>query len=302
MEYHNPVLLQESIDALVSNPSGTYVDCTYGGGGHSREIIKRLDSKGKLIGFDQDNDVLPNLISENDSQFIFVPQNFRHLRRYLRIYGIEQVDGLLADLGVSSHQFDEPERGFSFRFDADLDMRMDQSIQNTAADLVNQSTAQELQSIFSKYGEVRNSKSLAEQIVKMRRLKKVKTINDFLAIINPLVRGPRAKYLAQVFQALRIEVNDEMGSLLDLLHQATEVLKPGAMLVIISYHSLEDRLVKNFIKSGNADGTHQSDDFGNIYRPYTAISKKAILPSPQEITTNSRARSAKMRIARRTEQ
>jgi len=301
VEYHNPVLLQESIDALVSDPSGTYIDCTYGGGGHSREIFKRLDSKGKLIGFDQDNDVLPNLISENDSQFLFVPQNFRHLRRYLRIYGIEQVDGLLADLGVSSHQFDEPERGFSYRFDAPLDMRMDQSIEMTAADLVNQFSAAELQSIFSKYGEVRNSKSLAEQIVKMRRLKPVKTINDFLAVVNPLVRGNRAKYLAQVFQAIRIEVNDEMGALLDLLNQATEILKPGGKLVIISYHSLEDRLVKNFIKSGNADGVHQSDHFGNIYRPFIPVNKKAILPSAEETAINPRARSAKMRIAIRTE-
>ena len=301
MEYHNPVLLKESIDALVLNPSGTYIDCTFGGGGHSKEVLSRLSSKGKLIAFDQDIDVLPNLISENE-QFNFVPQNFRHLKRYLKIYGIEQVDGVLADLGVSSHQFNEATRGFSFRFDADLDMRMRQDDRMTAADFVNRSTAEELQSVFSKYGEVRNSKSLAEEIVRKRKLKSIKSINDFLTAIGPLVRGSRPKYLAQVFQAIRIEINDEMGALIDLLNQATQVIKPGGTLVVISYHSLEDRLVKNFMKSGNAEGKHQSDFYGNIYRPFKLISKKAIAPNQTEIENNSRARSAKMRIAERTEQ
>ncbi len=301
MEYHNPVLLQESIDALVLNPSGVYVDCTFGGSGHSREILKRLDSKGKLIAFDQDIDVLPNLISENE-QFLFVPQNFRYLKRYLKIYGIEQVDGVLADLGVSSHQFNEASRGFSFRFEADLDMRMSQKQEGTAADLVNTATADELQTIFSKYGELRNSKTLAQAIVQGRRLKKIISINDFLSIVNPLVRGVRSKYLAQVFQALRIEVNDEMEALVDLLRQSTQVLKPSGSLVVISYHSLEDRLVKNFMKSGNEDGTHQTDFYGNIFRPYKLITKKAMLPTTKEIELNPRARSAKMRVAHRTNQ
>ncbi len=296
MDYHNPVLLQESIDALNIEAAGIYVDATFGGGGHSRLILQKLDAKGHLYSFDQDEDVLPNLIDENE-KFTFIHHNFRFLKRFLRLHGVSQVDGILADLGVSSHQLDDAKRGFSFRFETDLDMRMNQEGDLTAADVLRTYSAEALQQMFSRFGEVRNSKTLAQAIVSERSHKAIKTTSEFLLLLNPLVRGNRNRYLAQVFQALRIEVNDEMEALETFLQEAREVLKPGGKMVIISYHSLEDRLVKNFFKTGNIDGEVVKDFYGNIDRPFKLITKKALLPSKQEIDLNPRARSAKMRIA-----
>ncbi len=295
MSYHDPVLLTQSVDALIGDVGGIYIDATFGGGGHSRAILKRLDSNGKLLGFDQDEDALANI--PQDDRFLFVGNNFRYLKRYLRLHGIKTVDGILADLGVSSHQLNKAERGFSYRFDADLDMRMNQQGQLTARDILNTYTIEELQSLFSEYGEVRNSKTLAKAIVAERSLSKFKTINDFLRLLEPIVMGKPPRYFAQVFQALRIEVNDEMGALKAFFEASLEVLKPSGKLVIISYHSLEDRLTKNFFKNGNFEGKHQKDFYGNIYRPFKIITKKAIEPSKEEVQKNSRARSAKMRVA-----
>lgn len=297
MNYHDPVLLKESIDALEIEEGGIYVDATFGGGGHSKEILKKLDAKGHLFGFDQDEDVLPNII-ENE-RFTFVHHNFRYLKKFLRLHQVTEVDGILGDLGVSSHQLDDASRGFSYRFDSELDMRMNQEGETKAHDLLHTYSAEELQSVFSLYGEVRNSKTLAEAIISERSTRKIQTVGDFLAILNPLVRGTRHRYLAQVFQALRIEVNDEMGALKDFLQASLEVLKPGGRLVIISYHSLEDRLVKNFFKTGNFTGEQEKDFYGNINRPFKVITKKALLPPTEEIKRNSRARSAKFRVAKK---
>ncbi len=295
MSYHDPVLLKESIEALNIKEDGNYVDATYGGGGHSSLILQKLAAKGHLFGFDQDEDVLPNVF-ENE-RFTFIPHNFKYLKRFLKLNGVVQVDGILADLGVSSYQLDQAERGFSFRFDADLDMRMNQQSDVSAAEILNNYDAKSLQNIFSLYGEVRNAKTLAIAIDAERRKKPIKAINDFLQILGPLIRGNRNRYLAQVFQALRIEVNDEIGALKIFLEEANEVLKPGGTIVIISYHSLEDRLVKNFFKTGNFEGEVIKDFYGNIERPFKIITKKAMLPSDMEIKRNPRARSAKMRIA-----
>ena len=295
MSYHDPVLLQESIDALNIEENGIYVDATFGGGGHSRMILQKIGAKGHLYGFDQDEDVLPN-VSENE-RFTFIHHNFKYLKRFLKLNGVAEVDGILADLGVSSYQLNQAERGFSFRFDADLDMRMNQQGDITAAEILNSYDLKDLQNVFSLYGEVRNAKTLAHAIVDERTRKPIKTINDFLNILGPLVRGNRNRYLAQVFQALRIEVNDEIGALKTFLESAKEVLKSGGRLVIISYHSLEDRLVKNFVKTGNFEGEVIKDFYGNIERPFKIITKKAMLPSEEEIKRNPRARSAKMRIA-----
>ncbi len=297
MNYHDPVLLKESIDALEIEEGGIFVDATFGGGGHSKEILKKLDAKGHLFGFDQDEDVLPN-ITENE-RFTFIHHNFRYLKKFLRLHQVTQVDGILGDLGVSSHQLDDASRGFSFRFDSELDMRMNQEGETKAHDLLNTYSAEELQSVFSLYGEVRNSKMLSKAIVSERSTRKIQTVGDFLAILNPLVRGQRHRYLAQVFQALRIEVNDEMGALKDFLQASLEVLRPGGRLVIISYHSLEDRLVKNFFKTGNFTGEQEKDFYGNINRPFKIITKKALLPAPEEIRRNPRARSAKFRVAKK---
>ncbi len=293
-EYHNPVLAQESIDALKIKKDGIYVDATFGGGGHSKLILNVLGAEGKLHGFDQDADALRNV--PDDERFTLNHHNFRFLKRFMRYHGIEKVDGILADLGVSSHQFNEAERGFSYRFDADLDMRMNQRQAKNAADILNEYEAEDLQNVFSRYGEIRNSRTLAEAIVENRKFKKIKTINDFLELLGPLVRGKRNQYLAQVFQALRIEVNDEVGVLEDFLQQARDILAPGGRLVVISYHSLEDRLVKNLLKTGNLAGEVIKDDFGRIERPFKAITRKPIVPSEEEIAENSRARSAKMRV------
>jgi len=295
MSYHDPVLLHESVAALNIEKNGVYVDATFGGGGHSKYILEQLGPTGKLLSFDQDADAANNVI--DDPRFTFVPANFKYLKRFLRLNGIKQVNGILADLGVSSHQFNEAERGFSYRFEADLDMRMDQQAETTAANILNQYSENELIKVLSEYGEVRNSKTLAKVIVEARRNKKFRTIQQFLSAIEHVVRGSKPRYLAQVFQAIRIEVNGEMEVLKEFLEQSLEVLQPKGRLSVISYHSLEDRLVKNFIKKGNFKGEFIKDDYGNIYRPFNLIVKKAIEPPPDEIKRNPRARSAKLRIA-----
>ena len=294
MEYHNPVMGPECIKGLNIQPNGIYVDATFGGGGHSRLILKELKD-GQLYGFDQDEDAIPNI--PDDERFIFNHHNFRYMKQFLKLHGVRKVDGILGDLGVSSHQLDEATRGFSFRYDADLDMRMNQQDERKASDILNTYNIGELQNVFSKYGEVRNSKTLAERIVAERSVRKIKTIADFLNVLGPLVRGNRGRYLAQVFQALRIELNDEMGALETFLETSLEILKPGGRLVIETYHSLEDRLVKNFLKTGNVKGEVIKDDFGKIDRPFKLINKKPILPSAEEIKRNPRSRSAKLRIA-----
>ena len=294
MEYHNPVMGKECIEGLVIKPDGIYVDATFGGGGHSRLILNELTT-GHLHGFDQDEDALQNI--PEDNRFTFNHHNFRYLKQFLRLHGVRQVDGILADLGVSSHQLDEAKRGFSFRYDAELDMRMNQQDERKASDIINTYTAHALQEIFSRYGEVRNAKTLAQRIVQERAARSIQTIGQLLSIIEPLIRGHRGRYLAQVFQALRIEVNDEMGALETFLDTTLEVLKPGGRLVIETYHSIEDRLVKNFMKTGNVAGNVIKDDFGNIDRPFKLITRKPILPSKEEIQNNPRSRSAKLRIA-----
>ena len=297
MSYHLPVLAAESIDALAVKRDGRYVDATFGGGGHSRLILDRLGPDGKLYAFDQDEDALANV--PDDERLVFNHHNFRYLKRFLRLHGERPggIDGLLADLGVSSHQFDVAERGFSFRFDAPLDMRMNQQADTTAADLLATYSAERLQSIFSRYGEVRNAKTLAQAIVEARRDGAPATIGAFLELVGPLIRGGRNRYLAQVFQALRMEVNQEEQVLEALLQGAWEMLRPGGRLVVLSYHSIEDRIVKNFLKTGNAAGEVERDWYGNIKRPYKLLTKKAVAPSEAEIARNPRARSAKMRVA-----
>ena len=294
MSYHEPVMAEEALQGLSIHPDGVYVDATFGGGGHSRMILNSLSGKGRLIAFDQDEDAKANL--PQDGRLEFVPYNFRLLRKFLRLAGVKVVDGILADLGVSSHQLDEGTRGFSYRFDHLLDMRMNQMEPRTAATVLNTYSPEDLQELFSAYGEVRNARSLAMRIVSERSHREIKTVADLLSIAEPLVRGHRQRYLSQVFQALRIEVNDEMGALTEFLEQSLEVLKPGGRLVVIAYHSLEDRLVKHFLKTGNGEGEIEQDDFGNIYRPFRVITKKALEPSPEEIERNPRSRSAKLRI------
>jgi 16S rRNA (cytosine1402-N4)-methyltransferase len=294
MVYHRPVLAQESVAGLVLRPHGTYVDATFGGGGHSALLLQYLSDKGRLYGFDQDEDALRNV--PQDTRFVFIHNNFRFLKRYLKLHGVMQVDGILADLGVSSHQLDEAARGFSYRFEANLDMRMNQQADKTAADVLNTYTADELQWVFSTFGEVRNARTLAQSIVAARKARPLRTIADFLAVLEPLIRGQRLRYLSQVFQALRIEVNDEMGALHDFLEQALEVLSPGGRLAVITYHSIEDRQVKNFFKAGNIDGEVKKDFYGNIERPFKIITKNAIEPTAAEIQENPRARSARLRI------
>ncbi|MEO0734954.1 MAG: 16S rRNA (cytosine(1402)-N(4))-methyltransferase RsmH [Bacteroidota bacterium] len=298
-DYHVPVLAHKCVDYLNLRPGGIYVDVTFGGGGHSRLILERAGNMDiRLFGFDQDEEAAANTLA--DERFTFVAANFRHLRNYLRLHGVTRIDGLLADLGVSSHQFNQAERGFSYRFNAELDMRMGSGADRTAADIVNNYDADDLQEVFGQYGEVRNARTLAHAVVDARERRPIETIQDFLDVCDPLVRGNRARYLAQVFQALRIEVNDEIGSLTDLLAQATDLLIPNkGRLVVISYHSLEDRITKNFLKTGNKDGDVIKDFYGKIDRPYKVLTKKPVLPSAQEIEQNSRARSAKLRAGAR---
>jgi len=294
MAYHLPVLARESIQALAIKPDGVYVDATFGGGGHTRLILQALGDNGRLFGFDQDEDALANV--PEDERFEFVQSNFRYLKRFLKLHGLQQVDGILADLGVSSHQLDVPKRGFSYRFDADLDMRMNQLGEVTAADIVNTYSAEELQRVFGEYGEVRNARTLAQRIATERQVREIRTVNDLLTIMEPIIRGQRARYLSQVFQALRIEVNDEMDALEEFLEQSLEVLAPDGKLVVLTYHSIEDRLVKNFLKTGNAQGVVKKDFYGNIDRPFKVITKSPIEPSEAEIADNPRARSAKLRV------
>jgi 16S rRNA (cytosine1402-N4)-methyltransferase len=298
MEYHNPVLLKECIDGLNINPEGIYVDVTFGGGGHSREILKHLTT-GKLFAFDQDDDAVKNKI--DDPRFVLIKQNFRYLKNFLKLYNALPIDGLLADLGVSSHQFDEAERGFSIRFDAKLDMRMDQNGKVTAADVLNTYSEEDLKRIFRIYGEVDNAGYLASIIFHSRKTKAIETVNDLKVTITKCVkRGKENQYYAQVFQALRIEVNKELEVLEELLTQSLEVLKPNGRLVVMSYHSLEDRLVKNFMRSGKFEGEVEKDFFGNQLTPFKQITRKPIVPTEEELGLNTRSRSAKLRVAEKS--
>lgn len=294
--YHVPVLLNESIDGMNIHPGGTYVDVTFGGGGHSKEILSRLDDTAHLYSFDQDEDAERNVMK--DSRFTFVRSNFRYLYNFLRYYDVEGVDAILADLGVSSHHFDDSERGFSFRFEGKLDMRMNKRAGMTAADIVNTYSEERLADIFYLYGELKNSRKLASVIVKARAAKLFVTIGDFLETIKPLFgREREKKELAKVFQALRIEVNQEMEALKEMLYAATEALKPGGRLVVITYHSLEDRMVKNIMRTGNVEGKTEQDFFGNVQTPFKLINNKVIVASEEEVVHNPRSRSAKLRIA-----
>ena len=294
--YHVPVLLTEALDAMNIHPNGIYVDCTFGGGGHSNKILSKLGDHGRLIAFDQDADAKKNLPA--DTRILFIPHNFRHLSKFLRLHNIHGVDGILADLGVSSHQFDEPTRGFSIRFDAPLDMRMDQSSDLTASALIKKSSAEELQWIFQEYGEVSNAKTLSQLLANHSQHGTIKTIEEFKSIIAPVVKGNPKKYLAQVFQALRIAVNDEMGALKDLLQQSVGVMKPGARIAIITFHSIEDRLVKQYFKSGDISTREMDPIYGTtVSSPFYPISKKPIEPGSDEVKNNPRSRSARLRVA-----
>ncbi len=295
-EYHNPVMLKECIEGLNIKPDGVYVDVTFGGGGHSREILKHLGPEGRLLAFDQDADAQKNI--PKDDRLTFIDQNFRYLKNNCRLQGAISADGILADLGVSSHQFDQPERGFSIRFDADLDMRMDQAGSLTAKEVVNSYSEEQLHRIFGIYGEIKNAKTLAHTLVTQRLNKPIDTVQDLKGAIARLIpKGKENKYLAQVFQALRIEVNQELEALKEFLEQTVDVLKPQGRLVVMSYHSLEDRLVKNFIARGKFHGEVEKDFFGNQIKPFESLVRKAIVASDEEIKENNRARSAKLRIA-----
>ena len=297
-EYHIPVLLEESINGLNLQPNGIYVDATYGGGGHSLRILERLQG-GKLVAFDQDEDALQNLI--DDERLIFVNHNFKYLKNFLRYYGFEKVDGILADLGVSSHDFDQPDRGFSFRFDGQLDMRMNQSAEMDAVKVINEYEVTRLGTMFREYGEIQNWRNLSQTIEQARAVQKIVTVTQFLEAIARCVPAKiEKKYLAQVFQALRIEVNGEMDALEAFLVSTLEVLKPGGRLVVISYHSLEDRMVKNFMRSGRIDGKTEQDFYGHYHLPIEAVTRKVIVPDEKETGLNPRARSAKLRIAQKT--
>lgn len=299
-EYHQPVMLAECIQALEIKPNGIYVDATFGGGGHSREILKHLGPKGRLLAFDQDADAQKNL--PKDDRLTFIDQNFRYLKNNCRLQGAISADGILADLGVSSHQFDQPERGFSIRFDAELDMRMDQASSQTAKEVLNTYSEEQLHKIFGIYGELKNARSLAATIVRERLSEPFITIGQLKrAIAKHIPKGKENKYLAQLFQALRIEVNQELEALKAFLEQAAEMLRPGGRLVVMSYHSLEDRLVKNFIMKGKFSGEVEKDFYGNQLKPLSGVSRGAISASEEEIAGNNRARSARLRIAEKNQ-
>lgn len=315
--YHVPVLLKESVNGLHIKPNGIYVDVTFGGGGHSREILSRLGADGHLFSFDQDADAENNIFEDrgdakdcsneqkgkrfvDDSRFTFIRSNFKFLKNWMQYYGIEQIDGLLGDLGVSSHHFDDESRGFSFRFDAPLDMRMNKRAGKTAADIVNEYDEEQLANLFYIYGELKNSRRIASTLTNARRQKPIATTSDFISAVEPLFKREREKKdMAKLFQALRIEVNHEMTALKEMLMAATDVMKPGGRLSIITYHSLEDRIVKNIIKTGNIEGKVEQDFFGHIDSPYKLINNKVIVPSEEEQSQNPRSRSAKLRIAER---
>ena len=315
--YHIPVLLKESVNGLHIKPNGIYVDVTFGGGGHSREILSRLGADGHLFSFDQDADAENNIFEYSgdakdcsneqkgkrfvdDSRFTFIRSNFKFLKNWMQYYGIEQIDGLLGDLGVSSHHFDDESRGFSFRFDAPLDMRMNKRAGKTAADIVNEYDEEQLANLFYIYGELKNSRRIASTLTNARRQKPIATTSDFISAVEPLFKREREKKdMAKLFQALRIEVNHEMTALKEMLMAATDVMKPGGRLSIITYHSLEDRIVKNIMKTGNIEGKVEQDFFGHIDSPYKLINNKVIVPSEEEQSQNPRSRSAKLRIAER---
>lgn len=309
--YHVPVLLKESVDGLNIQSGGVYVDVTFGGGGHSSEILSRLDEQAHLYSFDQDADAEQNVMRSevgaerrfvDDSRFTFVRSNFRYLKNWMRYYGVESIDGLLADLGVSSHHFDDESRGFSFRFDAQLDMRMNKRAGKTAADIVNDYDEEALANLFYLYGEIKQSRRLAAAVVKARSQQHIATTQDLLGILEPIFKREREKKdLAKVFQALRIEVNHEMDALKEMLKSATELLKPGGRLSVITYHSLEDRIVKNIMKTGNVEGKRIQDFYGRIETPFTLINNKVIVPSENEQQENPRSHSAKLRIAEKNE-
>ena len=294
-EYHTSVLLHECIEGLAIKPDGVYVDVTFGGGGHSAAILQKLGKKGKLFAFDQDADALNN--APADERFTLIHANFRNLKRFLRVHNVPGVDGILADLGVSSWQFDTAERGFSYRFDGPLDMRMNRLTEKTAATVLNTYSANDLQKMFGEYGEVRNAKTLANAIVDLRSSQPIETIADLKSIAEQNRMGEAHKYLAQVFQAIRIEVNDELGALKDFLQQSVEVLNPGGRLVVLTFHSLEDRLVKNLIKNGNFEDEPAKDFFGHFKLNLKAVNKKPITATNEELKQNSRSRSAKLRVA-----
>ncbi len=303
--YHIPVMLNEVIEGLNIQPDGIYVDCTFGGGGHSKAILSQLSIKGKLVAFDQDEDARKNLSDQHadlrdDERLIFIPQNFRHLKRLLRLHDISEVDGVLADLGVSSHQFDKAERGFSTRFDADLDMRMDQRQVVTAFDIVKTYSEQQLHKIFEQYGEVTNSKTLARKIVDVRKTAQLNTIDGFKNAIREIVKGNPNRYFAQVFQALRIEVNDELGALKEMLEQVPSLLRPGGRVAVITFHSLEDRLVKNFFRRGSFDEPEENPFINTVQKnELELVTRKPVSASTDEIKINPRAGSAKLRIAQK---
>ena len=293
--YHVPVLLRESVDGLAIQPDGVYVDVTFGGGGHSKEILSRLGSKGHLYSFDQDADAEKNIV--NDDRFTFVRSNFRYLNNWMQYYGVEKIDGLLADLGVSSHHFDDETRGFSFRFDAPLDMRMNKRAGQTAADILNNYTEEQLADVFYLYGEIKNAKRVAKTICEYRQQKPLQTTADLREATSPIIHPEREKKeTAKLYQALRIEVNHEMEALRDMLLSATKLLRQGGRLSVITYHSLEDRIVKNVMKAGNAEGKIEQDFYGRLQSPFHLVNKVAT-PSEEEVQSNPRSRSAKLRIA-----
>ena len=298
--YHVPVLSKESIEGLQIRPDGKYVDATFGGGGHSKLILECLNEEGHLYGFDQDEDAEKNSLS--DPRFTFVRSNFRYLSNFMDWYGVKEINGLIADLGLSSHHLDDQSRGFSFRHEGEIDMRMNQRAEISAAEILNTFSEKDLADVFYFYGELRNSKAIARAIVKTREQKRIGTIQEFLVILKPFVsREKEKKQLAQIFQALRIKTNQELEALKELLIQAAELLKPGGRLVVISYQSLEDRLVKNFFKTGNFEGIVEKDFYGNVKTPFRTINTKVIIPQPEEIEQNPRAGSAKLRIVEKNE-
>ena len=300
-EYHIPVLLKESVDGLNVKPDGIYVDVTFGGGGHSKEILSRLGHEGHLFSFDQDADAEANADIDAEGNFTFVRSNFRYLKNWMRYHGVEQIDGLLADLGVSSHHFDDESRGFSFRYDAPLDMRMNKRAGMTAADVVNDYDEERLADVLYLYGEMRNSRKLASMVVKARQRSRIETTQDLMNVVGIKAESRDKKELARLFQALRIEVNHEMDALKEMLLSATELLRPGGRLSVITYHSLEDRMVKNVMKTGNAEGKRIQDFYGKVETPYSLVNNKVIQPSQEEQQMNPRSRSAKLRVAERVQ-